>query len=451
MQGSIRWGAWIIVAILYLSWVGWLVSFPLELSSDDALHFFLAIERFSVVEFRPHFPGYPAFVALGKLVVALIGEGSPANVLVSLGAAIILPLVTSLLVYQISASLLCAATSVILLITQPLMASLGLNGLSDSTALALFIISLCLLHRQYYFCSGIALGLMLSSRPSYFILACVMSLLPMILCRKNQRKTAYLYATSGVVVIALISALFVWAKDGYAYVIEGERFINGHFYLWGNTAASESSSYLQWWLALGDNHISILMMVGALLFIAGSVYKNSVITASNRWSLSIALLGLAYLVWMVSAQNPDNLRHWAPVMLLGTILIALAINQIGTTKPIYAKYAAITVVTGQLLATNSQIDFEQKSAPIVQASQWIARQSQIKTLGSNYSVGLLREQLPDRQIYDMFYPSSETALQRASQGAWRLSGILLPKHTLNQTFFARFPGERTLYLYEITN
>ena len=48
--------------------MGWLFAFPVALDSDDALNFAHGVTRFSVLEFAPHFPGYPAFIWLARLL-----------------------------------------------------------------------------------------------------------------------------------------------------------------------------------------------------------------------------------------------------------------------------------------------------------------------------------------------------------------------------------------------
>ena len=53
-----------LLALLQLAWLGWLLAFPVALDSDDALNFAHGVVRFSVLEFSPHFPGYPAFIWL---------------------------------------------------------------------------------------------------------------------------------------------------------------------------------------------------------------------------------------------------------------------------------------------------------------------------------------------------------------------------------------------------
>ncbi|OKB21675.1 hypothetical protein ASJ31_02640, partial [Aeromonas salmonicida subsp. salmonicida] len=54
--------------------MGWLFAFPIALDSDDALNFAHGVTRFSVLEFSPHFPGYPAFIWLARLINLLVDD-----------------------------------------------------------------------------------------------------------------------------------------------------------------------------------------------------------------------------------------------------------------------------------------------------------------------------------------------------------------------------------------
>ena len=88
--------------------------------------------------------------------------------------------------------------------------------------------------------AGLLLGLLLALRPSYFVLA----LLPLWLglAQKGTRVRFVL----PIALVGLTSLLFVWQADGWAYFSEGRRFTDGHFTLWGNTAAAHGDRLLSW-------------------------------------------------------------------------------------------------------------------------------------------------------------------------------------------------------------
>ena len=88
-----------LLALLQLAWLGWLLTFPVALDSDDALNFAHGVVRFSVLEFSPHFPGYPAFIWLARLINLAVDEPARAVQWASLlGSSLLAPLAASLAV-----------------------------------------------------------------------------------------------------------------------------------------------------------------------------------------------------------------------------------------------------------------------------------------------------------------------------------------------------------------
>ena len=61
---SLRWASscsttiWLLI-LLQGVWLGWLLTFPVALDSDDALNFAHGVVRFSVLEFSPTFRATP--------------------------------------------------------------------------------------------------------------------------------------------------------------------------------------------------------------------------------------------------------------------------------------------------------------------------------------------------------------------------------------------------------
>ena len=88
-----------LLLLLHLAWLGWLLAFPVALDSDDALNFSHGVTRFSVLEFAPHFPGYPAFIWLARLINLAVDDPARAVQWASLfGTALIAPLAALLAV-----------------------------------------------------------------------------------------------------------------------------------------------------------------------------------------------------------------------------------------------------------------------------------------------------------------------------------------------------------------
>lgn len=295
-------------------WLGWLLAFPVALDSDDALNFAHGVVRFSVLEFSPHFPGYPAFIWLARLINLLVDEPARAVLWASLlGSSLLAPL-TALLAVKLWQRPSLLAPVWLLVLALPLTPTLALSGLSDGPALAAWLGTLLALQQRRIALAGLLLGLMLALRPSYFVLA----LLPLWL-GMAQKGTRIRFVLP-IALVGLACLLFVWQADGWAYFSEGRRFTDGHFTLWGNTAAAHGDRLLSWTNTFNDQLTPLWpLMMGALLVLPlWQRSKGKTAALFPCWTL----YWLALLLWTLFGQNPDNPRHLAPITLFGLVLLA---------------------------------------------------------------------------------------------------------------------------------
>ncbi len=303
-----------LLALLQLAWLGWLLTFPVALDSDDALNFAHGVTRFSVLEFSPHFPGYPAFIWLARLINLAVDEPARAVQWASLlGSSLLAPLAASLAVKLWQRPSLLAPVW-LLVLALPLTPTLALSGLSDGPALAAWLGALLALQQRKIALAGLLLGLMLALRPSYFVLA----LLPLWLGMAQQGTRVRFVLP--IALVGLAGLLFVWQADGWAYFSEGRRFTDGHFTLWGNTAAAHGDRLLSWANTFNDQLTPLWsLLMGALLILPLWLRsKDHNPAPSVLWPL----YWLVLLLWTLFGQNPDNPRHLAPITLLGLVLLA---------------------------------------------------------------------------------------------------------------------------------
>ncbi|MFQ2103739.1 hypothetical protein ACK33R_04870 [Aeromonas rivipollensis] len=383
--------------LLQLVWTGWLFTFPVALDSDDALNFAHGVMRFSVLEFSPHFPGYPAFIWLARLINLVVDDPAAAVQWASLlGTALIAPLAALLAVRLWQRPSLLAPVW-LLVLALPLTPTLALSGLSDGPALAAWLGALLALQHRRIALTGLMLGLLLALRPSYFVLA----LLPLWLGwqQKGERRK-FLFP---IALVGLISLLFVWQADGWAYFGEGRRFTDGHFTLWGNTAAAHGDRLLSWARTFNAQLTPLWPLpMGALLVLP---IWQGVQRQSQALSPLWPLYWLALLLWTLFGQNPDNPRHLAPLTLLGIVLLAGRL-------PLWGERPA---VLGALLLLMSTLT--PPAAPaMVQAARLAERTC--PALVTQWGVRLLRETttLP---VTDGWYQGD--AALALTQGACRLS------------------------------
>ncbi|MEE9710479.1 hypothetical protein [Aeromonas caviae] len=413
--------------LLQLAWLGWLLTFPVALDSDDALNFAHGVVRFSVLEFSPHFPGYPAFIWLARLINLAVDEPARAVQWASLlGSSLLAPLAAFLAARLWQRPSLLAPVW-LLVLALPLTPTLALSGLSDGPALAAWLGALLALQQRKIALAGLLLGLMLALRPSYFVLA----LLPLWLGMAQQGTRVRFVLP--IALVGLACLLFVWQADGWAYFSEGRRFTDGHFTLWGNTAAAHGDRLLSWANTFNDQLTPLWpLLMGALLILPlWQRSKDHNATPSVLWTL----YWLALLLWTLFGQNPDNPRHLAPITLLGLVLLAGWLPRRGE----------LTAMLGALLLQLCTLT--PPVAPAMTRAARLAEQT-CPALVTQWGVRLLRETttLP---VTDGWYRGD--AALALTQGACRLSRRPLGAEALpgpyDTLWFApRFHAEPGLWL-----
>ncbi len=416
-----------LLALLQLAWLSWLLTFPVALDSDDALNFAHGVVRFSVLEFSPHFPGYPAFIWLARLINLAVDDPARAVQWASLlGSSLLAPLAAFLAVRLWQRPGLLVPVW-LLVLALPLTPTLALSGLSDGPALAAWLGTLLALQQRKIALAGLLLGLMLALRPSYFVL----TLLPLWLGMAQQGNRVRFVLP--IALVGLACLLFVWQADGWAYFAEGRRFTDGHFTLWGNTAAAHGDRLLSWANTFNDQLTPLWpLLMGALLVLPlWQRSKDHNPAPSVLWPL----YWLVLLLWTLVGQNPDNPRHLAPITLLGLVLLAgwLPRRGVGLVALAGLLLLAVTLTPARPSAMVQAARVAEKNCPAL-VTQW--------------GVRLLRETttLP---VTDGWYRGD--AALALTQGACRLSRRPLGAEALpgpyDTLWFApRFHAEPGLWL-----
>ncbi len=416
-----------LLILLQLAWLCWLLAFPVALDSDDALNFAHGVTRFSVLEFSPHFPGYPAFIWLARLINLAVDDPARAVQWASLlGSSLLAPLASFLSVRLWQRPSLLVPVW-LLVLALPLTPTLALSGLSDGPALAAWLGTLLTLQQRKIALAGLLLGLMLALRPSYFVLA----LLPLWLGLAQQGNRVRFVLP--IALVGLACLLFVWQADGWAYFAEGRRFTDGHFTLWGNTAAAHGDRLLSWANTFNDQLTPLWpLLMGALLILPlWQRSKDHNPAPSVLWPL----YWLVLLLWTLVGQNPDNPRHLAPITLLGLVLLVgwLPRRGVGLVALAGLLLLAVTLTPARTSAMVQAARVAEKNCPAL-VTQW--------------GVRLLRETttLP---VTDGWYRGD--AALALTQGACRLSRRPLGAEALSGPydtlwFAPRFHAEPGLWL-----
>ncbi len=467
---SLRLG-WAMAVALWLAAAAWIAAHPVTPGSDDALFLLRGLTRFSVLEFRPQFPGYPGMVAMGRLLLPFVPTPEAAMALLAAAIALALPAVSALVVarqHGVAPWRSGAALAVFLAVLgQPLMPDLALSRLTDGAGILFVLVFLALLPRgrapshgwrargfrasalpssalpssalpssalpSSALPAGIALGWAAACRPSDAIL--ILSVAGGAIAAQPALWRGL--GTGFALVIAPVAAFLLIHEP--LYLREGLRFTEGHALIWGNTPFSDLPRPATWpetvqripggWLLLG------LLALGALLALRRGGHQDR----AARWATGAGFVGHALWTW--GFQNPESLRHLAPLLVLGPVIWGLQLPGL----PARIVMGPVMGLGAAGLALTAAPD-PRAAAPSQRVATWASATD--ATLATNEGVSLLRAALPNARIYDQHYRADAAlGLQLAPGAAFRISYTALPGRRPAQVFPRRFAGEHTLYAY----
>lgn len=432
--------------ICLASYLSALSYYSFELTSDDALYFSRAIERFSVLEFRPHFPGYPGFVWLEQILFYFT-QSPVSNVILTFLSTALIALGVYRYTERRTSHLGSALIAALLFFSQSNLAELSLNGLSDLPALLFFIFYLLSRDSARPLLPGLSLGFCLAIRPSYLPLVTAALLIDYFMPRQRDNKIDRKHnrqKLQQLVIIAIIGAfcaVYIYAFDGFAYLAEAKRFTQGHFTIWGNTSALSGDQFSQWLQTAISSYTLPGFLLNLLVLICGLFFSKT------RF---LNLLCIFWIVWIIKGQNPDNVRHLAVLTLLLPIIYALLLDKLIThSRAVPAYSLALIIVSIFTCHTVTQFNLI-KHSPVQQTIQFFQPFETEQIIVSNHSLALLRDKLPQHIIVDRYYEGSSQNMLNKSM-AWQLTSNPLPDKNPQHTFVKRFQGEKTLYLYRSTN
>lgn len=348
-----------ILGVSILLYAYFLFLYPSSINHDDSFFFIKGIENFSVIEFSPHFPGYPTFMIVLKFLNIFINDAQKTLSFVNVLSTLSCILLASLIVKKYTNSIYSLLTCFSLIFSSMLLYSSQLL-ISDSFGLALFLLAFFLLQKENKKTAGIVLAFALWARPSYLVLV-----LALLIYKKNKDFFVYFFITSFLVLCLL---LFV---EGSSYINEAIRFIEGHFSIWGKGQFSKDFVTITW----ADILLEKIGLVKLLLL------GVSILLLFFRKNL-LAFIFISYTFWIIFAQNPNSIRHLIPLFVLGHmiffIFIATLKNRVFTILLILSFFASSNIYKEKFL-------FEE--SPLIKASKLLPKDS---ILISNYGIQTLR-------------------------------------------------------------
>lgn len=434
---------WAIALAAYGAEAIWVALHRPAISSDDALFLLHGLTRFSVLDLSPQFPGYPGFIAMGRMMLPVAGDPLHALAMLTGTIAIAIPPMAALVAWRNCGSA-AALAAFALALAQPLAPDLGLSLLTDGSGILFLLVFLALLPRAgeapqsgHSFLAGIALAWALACRPSDTVLFAGAAIGAFSLARRIAGP-----AIVGALFMLVPVVLAIAAQEGPAYVSEGVRFIGGHATLWGNTPFA-GPGHGNWLSALATIPGGVPLAV--LIVAAVGVALMRLRGAPPALAAAVVAF-IAYAVWIVTFQNPDQLRHLAPLAVLGGLIAAMLIRRVELARPAVTALLALEVWS---LAATTRFD-AYALPPLSAATEWLEAQSAAPTVATNLGVEALRRALPHTRVYDSYYAGDAAlGLATAAGPAYRLTTTPLAARPPDVTFAGRFSGEPALLLYRV--
>ncbi len=403
----------IIAYIFTLFYAVFILNYEPSFYNDDSLFLTRGIDNFSVIDFSPHFPGYVVIVILGKFINIFVNESKYSFFLLSSLCAVFLPLLVFFYVKNFADEKKAFIVFLISISSVYLM-NLSLSMLSDSVGLFFFFLSLHMYELKKNKLSGFAFSVALFSRPSYFIFF-VIGFIYIYFTNKKSLKEILIYFLFGT--FLFLSYTFFY--NGYLYIEEAIRFIQGHFELWGVGQNSDIK-----WI---DNILKFENIPYLLLIFSIFSFKKEYIFL---W-----ILFLSYFLWMIFAQNADNIRHMIPLVFLANIIIVLSI-----------KNKTLILVSFLIINLYAHSFYKEKFSPIENIAKYVNNNELM--IITNRGVEILREKL-ENKIIDGYYKNSANFIANNKKSL--IITTNKPKDKNYKEFKGRFIGEHNLYLFESQN
>ena len=403
----------IIAYIFTLFYAVFILNYEPSFYNDDSLFLTRGIDNFSVIDFSPHFPGYVVIVILGKFINIFVNESKYSFFLLSSLCAVFLPLLMFFYVKNFADEKKAFIVFLISISSVYLM-NLSLSMLSDSVGFFFFFLSLHMYELKKNKLTGFAFSIALFSRPSYFIFF-VIGFIYIYFTNKKSLKEILIYFLFGT--FLFLSYTFFY--NGYLYIEEAIRFTQGHFELWGVGQNSDIK-----WI---DNILKFENIPYLLLIFSIFSFKKEYIFL---W-----ILFLSYFLWMIFAQNADNIRHMIPLVFLANIIIVLSI-----------KNKTLILVSFLIINLYAHSFYKEKFSPIENIAKYVNNNELM--IITNRGVEILREKL-ENKIIDGYYKNSANFIANNKKSL--IITTNKPKDKNYKEFKGRFIGEHNLYLFESQN
>lgn len=295
---------------------------------QDGVNFVLGVVDYDVTFHQPHFPGYPVYMAAGKLLNRL--TDSPETALVAL--SMISGAASMLFVFLMAGARLGGAAVALSLAANPVFFELSHKIYTEAFGGALLLAAAFALggeagknRRGRWSAFGLALGLTLGVRLSWWPYAMAGG----VFAWRHGGARFFIAGLSAGVFAWLAPQLLITGPGGFFEA--GLAHVAGHFMTWGGAATSVNGAEGRIH-ALGERLLGVLGYTGngSLTFRAPwmiAALSGVVLAWRNRGEYPdstrfIAAASLFYLAWAAVGQNVEKARHFLPLVFAAVMLFA---------------------------------------------------------------------------------------------------------------------------------
>jgi hypothetical protein len=348
---------------------------PTYFEDYDSLYFARAFKHYSVVDFSPHWPGYPVFIWLAWFANLFTLDPLKSMHAISVTATSLTTISVALLARAFATqtgrnlehSRWAGLIAAVLWTVVPVTWIDGTEALSDPLAVLLASTSLLAVWTAFktraplwYAVAGVAAGLMLGVRLAYVMLLGPLAWLlwmtwrygsakPIIHGEANdfrQMRLASIRLVFGLIVPCAIWFGWQLAQDGFGWFRAGQQILGGHYSSWGESALTDQNPlsrplrFLETIIALGlggwmpELEIWRIGLNLAWLLAVGFGMYTLWPTKAREPLLLLGVWLAPHVLWMVSSQDVGSARYVQPIVLAFICLAGIGLTPIALTRSI---------------------------------------------------------------------------------------------------------------------
>jgi 4-amino-4-deoxy-L-arabinose transferase-like glycosyltransferase len=295
---------------------------------------------YDVAKLQPHFPAYPVFCFIGKLIYAITGRYALAFSFIG-GVSIFLTIFFLFKIAGIRNTSSVGLIAIFMLLANPLLWLMGNRYMPDAMGVGLVLASFYFTTVQEEQPRKIGFGFFLAGVLGGVRLSCLPILIPALLTQLRGRWQTLRFIAAGAagVTVWLVPLIIVTGWESLVDVAETHS--RGHFLEFGGTISSESGLELRltklfesiWADGFGlywnGRHLITICTTVTLLGILIANW-HTIKSVKRSSFLSVSFIGcVVYLIWIFCFQNVVyKSRHVLPLVPFLALFIAYACAKI---------------------------------------------------------------------------------------------------------------------------